>query len=96
MKIQRLVFANDERVDTVLRDKILAIPVKPGLATGTEIVFAEEGDQGPSRIPGNVARKLSLGAPDKHSNDPAATSRTLFYQSLFAPSRRSSQLISYS
>jgi len=33
-------------------EKILTIPIKPGLPAGTKIVFLEEGDQGPSKISG--------------------------------------------
>lgn len=39
-------------MNTVLEEKILAISIKPGLPTGTEIVFSEEGDQNLDRIPG--------------------------------------------
>ena len=52
MKIQRLVLVGDDKANTELREKILTIPIKPGLPTGTRIVFPEEGDQGPSKIPG--------------------------------------------
>lgn len=32
--------------------KILTIPIKPGIPSGTRIVFPEEGDQGSTKIPG--------------------------------------------
>lgn len=35
-----------------MKEKILTIPIKPGISTGTQITFPEEGDQGPSKIPG--------------------------------------------
>ena len=57
IKIQRYVFANGQKTDTVLREKILTIPIKPGLSTGTKITFPEEGDQGPGKIPGKRFRK---------------------------------------
>lgn len=54
MKIQRLVLVGDDRSKTVTREKILTIPIKPGIPTGTRIVFPEEGDQGPTKIPGKL------------------------------------------
>lgn len=53
MKIQRLVLVGDDKSKTVTREKILTIPIKPGIPRGTRIVFPEEGDQGPTKIPGN-------------------------------------------
>lgn len=52
MKIQRLVLVGEEKAATELREKILTIHVKPGLPSGTKIIFPEEGDQGPTKIPG--------------------------------------------
>lgn len=52
MKIQRLVLVGNDKSTTVLMGKILTIPIKPGIPPGTRIVFPEEGDQGPTRIPG--------------------------------------------
>lgn len=52
MKIQRLVLVGDDKTKTVTKEKILTIPIKPGIPTGTRIVFPEEGDQGPTKIPG--------------------------------------------
>ncbi|KAK0095439.1 hypothetical protein PV326_008404 [Microctonus aethiopoides] len=37
-----------------LTEKILHVPIKPGLPTATEIVFTEEGDQGPNIIPADI------------------------------------------
>ncbi|ENN76320.1 hypothetical protein D910_04370 [Dendroctonus ponderosae] len=54
MKIHRLVFVNEERNKTDIREKILTITVKPGVRAGTEIVFANEGDQNPAHIPADV------------------------------------------
>ncbi|XP_033208882.1 dnaJ homolog subfamily B member 13-like [Belonocnema kinseyi] len=54
MKIQRLILVGDDKSNTVLREKILSIPIKPGLPVGTKIVFPEEGDQGPTKIPADV------------------------------------------
>lgn len=51
MKIQRLVLVGEEKAATELREKILTIHVKPGLPSGTKIIFPEEGDQGPTKIP---------------------------------------------
>ncbi|XP_015513655.2 dnaJ homolog subfamily B member 13 [Neodiprion pinetum] len=54
MKIQRLVLSGDGKSATVPREKILTIPIKPGLPSGTEILFPEEGDQGPTKIPADI------------------------------------------
>ncbi|XP_012285598.1 dnaJ homolog subfamily B member 13-like [Orussus abietinus] len=54
MKIQKLVLVGDDKSTTVPKEKILTIFVKPGFPTGTEIVFPEEGDQGPTKIPADV------------------------------------------
>ncbi|KAK9300328.1 hypothetical protein QLX08_006882 [Tetragonisca angustula] len=54
MKIQRLVLVGDDKSKTVTKEKILTIPIKPGIPTGTRIVFPEEGDQGPTKIPADV------------------------------------------
>ncbi|XP_071870344.1 dnaJ homolog subfamily B member 13 [Bombus fervidus] len=54
MKIQRLVLVGDDKTTTVTKEKILTIPIKPGIPTGTRIVFPEEGDQGPTKIPADV------------------------------------------
>lgn len=53
MKIHRLAFLSDEQSCTEIREKILSIPIKPGIKPNTEIVFPEEGDQNPTQIPGN-------------------------------------------
>ncbi|XP_034191882.1 dnaJ homolog subfamily B member 13 isoform X1 [Osmia lignaria lignaria] len=54
MKIQRLVLVGDDKSKTVTKEKILTIPIKPGIPTGTRIIFPEEGDQGPTKIPADV------------------------------------------
>lgn len=54
MKIQRLVLVGDDKSTTVPMEKILTIPIKPGIPAGIEIVFSEEGDQGPMKIPGKL------------------------------------------
>ncbi|XP_017763171.1 PREDICTED: dnaJ homolog subfamily B member 13-like [Eufriesea mexicana] len=54
MKIQRLVLVGDDKSKTIVKEKILTIPIKPGIPTGTRIVFPEEGDQGPTKIPADV------------------------------------------
>ncbi|CAL7934854.1 unnamed protein product [Xylocopa violacea] len=54
MKIQRLVLVGDDKSKTVVKEKILTIAIKPGIPTGTRIVFPEEGDQGPTKIPADV------------------------------------------
>ncbi|GBP85637.1 DnaJ homolog subfamily B member 13 [Eumeta japonica] len=54
MKIQRLVFTDETCSELILREKVLTIPIKPGIYPDTEIKFKEEGDQGPTRIPADV------------------------------------------
>ncbi|XP_075215276.1 dnaJ homolog subfamily B member 13-like [Lycorma delicatula] len=54
MKIQHRVFVDDSEATTTVCEKVLTIPIKPGLPPGTEIVFSEAGDQGHSIIPGDV------------------------------------------
>ncbi|CAH2094061.1 unnamed protein product [Euphydryas editha] len=54
MKIQRLVFTDETCSELKLREKVLSIPIKPGVYPNTEIIFKEEGDQGPTRIPADV------------------------------------------
>ena len=51
MKIQKLVLLDDKSTTSSM-EKILTIPIKPGIPAGTKIVFPEEGDQSPSKIPG--------------------------------------------
>ncbi|KAI4465607.1 dnaj subfamily c member [Holotrichia oblita] len=54
MKIQRLEYIGPERTKTEIREKILSIPIKPGIRPGTEIIYPEEGDQNPAHIPADV------------------------------------------
>ncbi|XP_029173091.1 dnaJ homolog subfamily B member 13-like [Nylanderia fulva] len=54
MKIQKLVLDGHDKSTTVPMEKILTIPIKPGIPSGTRIVFPEEGDQGPTKIPADV------------------------------------------
>ncbi|KOC69454.1 DnaJ like protein subfamily B member 13 [Habropoda laboriosa] len=54
MKIQKLVLVGDDKSRTVTKEKILTIPIKPGIPAGTRIMFPEEGDQGPTKIPADV------------------------------------------
>ncbi|KAF7283449.1 hypothetical protein GWI33_000533 [Rhynchophorus ferrugineus] len=54
MKIHRLTFINEKHNKTEVKEKILTIPIKPGIKAGTEIIFPEEGDQNPAYIPADV------------------------------------------
>ncbi|KAG5889018.1 hypothetical protein JTB14_033947 [Gonioctena quinquepunctata] len=54
MKIQRLVFTGVEEERTEIKEKILNVPIKPGIRPKTEIVFPNEGDQNPAQIPADV------------------------------------------
>ncbi|KAJ2942906.1 hypothetical protein O0L34_g15095 [Tuta absoluta] len=54
MKIQRLVFTDETCTELKLREKVLSIPIQPGIYPNTEMRFKEEGDQGPTRIPADV------------------------------------------
>lgn len=58
MKIHHLVFVSEDQSRTEVREKILTIPIKPGIRTGVEIVFPEEGDQNPTHIPGERVRSV--------------------------------------
>lgn len=54
MKILRHEFIDDQKMVTKIREKILVIPIPPGIPTGTKITFPEEGDQGPTKIPADI------------------------------------------
>ena len=54
MKIQRLEYTSQKKTKTEIMEKILSIPIKPGLKLGTKIVFPEEGDQNPAHIAGKI------------------------------------------
>ncbi|KAK0086549.1 hypothetical protein PV325_002997 [Microctonus aethiopoides] len=54
LKIEKFMFVDGEKINTILKEKILHVPIKPGLPTATEIVFTEEGDQGPNIIPADI------------------------------------------
>lgn len=54
MKIHRLVYIDEERTRTDVREKILTISIKPGIKAGTEITFPNEGDQSSAHIPADV------------------------------------------
>lgn len=57
MKIQHRVFVDDTDDVTKVHEKILTIPIKPGLPPGTEITFTESGDQGHTIIAGLFQHK---------------------------------------
>lgn len=59
MKIQKLTYTGEDESKTEIREKILTIPIKPGLRPGTQIVFPEEGDQNPTQKPGIIFITLS-------------------------------------
>lgn len=53
MKIKKQVLISAESGgQTELQEKILEVPIKPGMLQGAEIRFPQEGDQGPTVIPG--------------------------------------------
>lgn len=54
MKILRNVFEDDTEQTTMPEEKVLTIPIKPGLPPGTKFTFPEVGDQGHTIIPGTV------------------------------------------
>ncbi len=56
---------NDDGHTTSTREKILTITVQRGWKEGTRITFPKEGDQGPNKIPGQLAlmgEKLCVSA----------------------------------
>ncbi|XP_017776520.1 PREDICTED: dnaJ homolog subfamily B member 13 isoform X1 [Nicrophorus vespilloides] len=54
MKIQRLEYIGPEQGKTEVKEKILSIPIKPGVPPGTEIIMPEEGDQNPTQTPADI------------------------------------------
>ncbi|KAL0269680.1 UNVERIFIED_CONTAM: hypothetical protein PYX00_007329 [Menopon gallinae] len=59
MKIMRQEIISSEcEGQTELKEKILDIPIKPGLLQGTEITIPEAGDQGPTVIPADIIFQL--------------------------------------
>lgn len=54
MKILRQEFVDEGKTVLKTREKILVIQITPGTLSGTKICFAEEGDQGPTRIPADI------------------------------------------
>lgn len=59
MKIQRYVFVDCNKIRTELKEEILSIPIKPGIPTGTKIIYPEMGDESPSKISGKSFHSLS-------------------------------------
>lgn len=60
MKIHHLVYVREEKTTTEVREKILSVPIKPGVRPGTEIVFPEEGDENPLHISGITSNNFRL------------------------------------
>ena len=61
MKVHHQVFVDDKKTLTVLKEKVLSIPIRKNIKAGTNIVFKEEGDQGATKIAGifnNGKKKL--------------------------------------
>ncbi|KAK7869991.1 hypothetical protein R5R35_013757 [Gryllus longicercus] len=54
LKINRLELTGKNSTTTEMREKVLSVPIQPGIPTGTQITFPEEGDQGPTIIPADV------------------------------------------
>lgn len=54
IKIYREEFCDETRTKTELRDRILVVPIRPGIKTGCRILFPGEGDRGPTKIPGDI------------------------------------------
>lgn len=53
---------NEDGHTSSLRDKILSIKIKPGMAEGQKIVFKEEGNQGPNVIPADIIFEIKQQA----------------------------------
>lgn len=53
-KIYRQEFVDETRSGTELRERILTVPIRPGIATGCRITFPGEGDRGPLKRPADV------------------------------------------
>ncbi|KAK7864309.1 hypothetical protein R5R35_009563 [Gryllus longicercus] len=54
LKINRLELTGKNSNNTEMREKVLSVPIQPGIPSGTTITFPEEGDQGPTIIPADV------------------------------------------
>ncbi|KAJ3274922.1 DnaJ sub B member 13 [Terramyces sp. JEL0728] len=54
IKVSRKLL-NDDGMTTNVREKILTVEIFPGWKAGTKIIFPKEGDQGPNKIPADIA-----------------------------------------
>ncbi|KAJ3262068.1 DnaJ sub B member 13 [Boothiomyces macroporosus] len=54
IKISRKLL-NDDGMTTSVKEKILTVEISSGWRAGTKIIFPKEGDQGPNKIPSDVA-----------------------------------------
>ncbi|XP_015179990.1 PREDICTED: dnaJ homolog subfamily B member 13-like [Polistes dominula] len=54
MKIQRLVFVDCTKMKTEIKEDILTIPIKPGILTGTKMIYPEMGDQSSTKISADI------------------------------------------
>ncbi|XP_055390240.1 dnaJ homolog subfamily B member 13 [Condylostylus longicornis] len=54
MKILRYELCNKDKSKVEKKEKILIVPISPGTFTNTRIVFKEEGDQFPEKIPADI------------------------------------------
>ena len=56
MKIHRITIKeeknNKKGPKKVEEEKVLSIPIMPGIPSGTKVLFPEEGDQSPTKVPG--------------------------------------------
>ncbi|XP_066583813.1 dnaJ homolog subfamily B member 13-like [Prorops nasuta] len=66
MKIRKLVAEADNLMSI---EKILTIPIKPGILTGTRIIFPEEGDQCPKKIPADIIFVVEDRKHERFSRD---------------------------
>lgn len=52
--IFRHEFVDEFKTQTEKKEVLLTVPIAPGVLEGTQFLFAEAGDQGPTRIPGDL------------------------------------------
>lgn len=62
-RIFRYEFTDETRTTTEMRERILTIPIRPGIATGCRITFPGEGDRHPLKRPADIVFKV-VDRPD--------------------------------
>lgn len=79
VKIIRQEFVNEMKGETHIKERWINVPFKPGTASGTNIRFPEEGDQGPGRIPADIIFILNVSEHEnfRRNNNDLIMTRTI-------------------